>query len=140
MLKWRAVQINVGDVETRGMVKRGCPQGGVLSPLLWVMVADGLLHRLTGSGFFTIGYADDITILLNGNFEGPLCELMQSALKVVENWCIEHSLSVNPQKTELVLFTKKRKVPNMKMPKLAGTQLRLTSEVKYLEKSYGSKD
>lgn len=132
MLKWRAITINIGNIETRGVVSRGCPQGGVLSPLLWIIVVDSLLRRLNESGFFTTGYADDITILLNGNFEGPLCELMQTALKIVDNWCIEHSLSVNPQKTELLLFTRKRKLGNMKMPKLAGTQLHLTSEVKYL--------
>ena len=31
-------------------VSRGCPQGGVLSPLLWCLVVDELLTRLNGRG------------------------------------------------------------------------------------------
>jgi len=33
-------------------ISRGCPQGGVLSPLLWCLVVDDLVTRLSGSGIF----------------------------------------------------------------------------------------
>ena len=39
-----------------GDVTRGCPQGGVLSPLLWCLVVDDLLVRLEGN-VYTQGYA-----------------------------------------------------------------------------------
>jgi len=38
----------------------GCPQGGVLSPLLWCLVVDELLTKLKESGFLVFGYADDV--------------------------------------------------------------------------------
>jgi hypothetical protein len=31
-------------------VSRGCPQGGVLSPLLWCLVVDGMMARLNLGG------------------------------------------------------------------------------------------
>ena len=132
MLQQRAVHITVGDKTVRGTVSKGCPQGGVLSPLLWNLVVDSLLRRLNDKGFRTIGYADDITVLISGKFEGVLCNIMQTALRIIETWCTENALSANPAKTELVLFTRKRKLGNLRLPTLFGTSLHLTGEVKYL--------
>lgn len=131
-LKHRAVHITVGNTTIRGTVSRGCPQGGVLSPLLWNLVVDSLIHRLNVAGFYTVGYADDISILLNGKFEQVLCNLMQTALRSTEQWCTEHSLSINPTKTEMVLFTRKRKVEVRRAPTLFQTPLTFSDEVKYL--------
>jgi hypothetical protein len=36
-------------------ISRGCPQGGVLSPLLWCLVVDDLLARLSGGVIFIPG-------------------------------------------------------------------------------------
>ncbi|KAG7307057.1 hypothetical protein JYU34_007191 [Plutella xylostella] len=131
MLKLRAVQLNLNGT-TRCIVAKGCPQGGVLSPLLWNLVVDDLLRQLNSSGFYTVGYADDLTILISGKFENLHCSVMQAAMKIVEQWCREYRLKVNPSKTELVLFTNKRKLNNMSLPTLFGTQLTLSTEVKYL--------
>ncbi|KAJ8711943.1 hypothetical protein PYW08_008897 [Mythimna loreyi] len=131
MLSLRAVQVNINNT-TRAMVAKGCPQGGVLSPLLWNLVADNLVKRLNTKGYFAVGYADDITIIINGTHENTLCNLMRQALKIVEDWCKEHQLTVNPTKTELVLFTKKRKLAALQLPIFFGTTLSLSTEVKYL--------
>jgi hypothetical protein len=64
---------------------------------------------------------------------------MRKALKIVENWCVEQDLSVNPQKTEMMLFTRKTKVPEFRLPKLFGTQLKLTDKVKYLGVTFDPK-
>ncbi|CAB3261689.1 unnamed protein product [Arctia plantaginis] len=64
MLRYRAIQFTVSEV-TRGVVARGCPQGGVLSPLLWNIVVDELIAQPNDQRFLTIGYADDLTILIS---------------------------------------------------------------------------
>jgi hypothetical protein len=46
-----------------GTVARGSLQGGVLSPLLWSLVVDKLIGVLSGNGYYTTGYADDIAFL-----------------------------------------------------------------------------
>ena len=43
-----------------------CPQGGVLSPLLWNLVVDRLLTITNDLGFSAFGYADDIVIIGHG--------------------------------------------------------------------------
>jgi hypothetical protein len=70
-------------------ISRGCPQGGVLSPLLWCLVVDDLLTRLSGGGVFIQGYADDICLLAVGKFPNTVSGLMQWALLTVETWCNE---------------------------------------------------
>jgi hypothetical protein len=49
-----------------------------------------------------------------------MSELMQRALHTVEKWCDEGGLSVNPDKTDLVVFTKKRKLDDFFQPLLFG--------------------
>ena len=91
MLEHRTVQFSSGDSNIKGYVTRGCPQGGVLSPLLWITVVDSLLRLLNNKGYHAIGYADDITILLDGKFENILADIANNALKIIETWCEEHS-------------------------------------------------
>jgi hypothetical protein len=48
MLKgWLATE-TLGGVSRSIRVARGCPQGGVLSPLPWCIVVDELIARLNG--------------------------------------------------------------------------------------------
>jgi len=42
-------------------ITSGCPQGCVLSPLLWCLVGDVLLARLSRNGVFIQGYAGDMS-------------------------------------------------------------------------------
>ena len=45
---------------------RGFPQGGVLSALMWILVADGLLYSLNSVRYFAQGFADDFSALAIG--------------------------------------------------------------------------
>ncbi|XP_059048817.1 cell adhesion molecule Dscam2-like, partial [Achroia grisella] len=130
MLKNRAIQFTVNT--TFGIVSRGCPQGGVLSPLLWNLVVNELIEELNDNDLYTVGYADDIAVLISGNFEGTLCDCMREAFRTIERWCENHELSVNPSKTELIMFTNKRAPGTFNLPKLFNTELKLKEDVKYL--------
>jgi hypothetical protein len=68
----------------RPSVARGYPQGGVLSPLLQSLVVDGLLWGLDSNGYYTIGFADDIAILINGKFPHTVSEVLQTSLCTVQ--------------------------------------------------------
>ena len=59
-----------------GRVSEGCPQGGVLSPLLWNLAEDSLLRVLNGMGIKAVGCADNIAILARGAYEEVLREVV----------------------------------------------------------------
>jgi len=54
---------------------KGFPQGGVLSALMWILVADGLLELLKKTGHFLQGFADDFSILVEGIDLGTVCSV-----------------------------------------------------------------
>jgi hypothetical protein len=71
-------------------------------------------------------------LLAVGKFPNTVSGLMQWALSTGETWCNEVGLSVNPDKTGLVAFTRKRKLQGLFEPRLFGVTLKLSSSVKYL--------
>jgi hypothetical protein len=74
----------------------GCPQGGVLAPLLWNLVVDRLLTVTNDLCFCTYGYADDIVIIVHGKFVGTVRVIMQDALNVVVKWAGNEGLNITP--------------------------------------------
>ena len=56
---------------------RGCPEGGVLSPLLWNLTVDELLWDLIEAGYYSIGFADDIGIIIRGKFPSTVSEVLK---------------------------------------------------------------
>jgi hypothetical protein len=71
-------------------------------------------------------------LLAVGKFPNMASGLMQWALLNVETWCSEVGLSVNPDKTGLVAFTRKRKLQGFFEPQFFGVKLSLLESVKYL--------
>ena len=132
MQGWQATAAPGGFSRSVGM-SRGCPQGGVLSHLLWCLVVNELLARLNEGGVYSQGYADDICLLGVGRFPNMVSGLMQWALHTVEAWCDELGLSVNPDKMRLVAFRRRRKLPGSFEPHLFGTTLHRSMSVKYLQ-------
>jgi hypothetical protein len=98
----------------RATAARGCPQGGVLSPLLWSLVVDDLLWGLNNNGYYTVGYADDIAILINGKFPQTVTEVLQTAICTTQHWCERKELSINQNKTVVIPFTRKRNIKGLK--------------------------
>jgi hypothetical protein len=90
--------------------------GGVL----WNLVIDRLTENLNNAGYYTQGYADDLAILVLGKEFNTTMDLMQGALKIVEDWCNVVGLRLNPRKTALIPFTYKRRDRNIATPTLFG--------------------
>ncbi|XP_055714217.1 uncharacterized protein LOC129808462 [Phlebotomus papatasi] len=107
LVKNRMVEAEVCGSRLSAAVSNGCSQGGVLSSLLWTMVVNSLLVQLNSANAYTQGYADDVCIVIRGKFLSTLCELMQRALTIVEEWCGSSGLRVNPDKTALIVFSRK---------------------------------
>jgi hypothetical protein len=78
------------------------------------LVVDELIEGLNENGYNAMGYADDITILVNGKFPNTVSELLQEALNMVKQWCERTPLSINPHKMVVVPFTRKRDLRGLK--------------------------
>jgi hypothetical protein len=104
----------------------------VLSPLLWSLVVDDLIWGLNNDGYYTVGYADDIAILINGKFPHTASEVLQTALYSFQQWCERTNLSINPNKTVIISFTRKRNIKGLKEQILFSKTIQLSNEVKYL--------
>ena len=132
MLDGRIIDSTLGTGKIEKRVTRGTPQGGVLSPLLWLLVVDELLSSAVAKTVRIVAYADDIALLVSGKFPSTLSEILESALGELGRWAERGGLRINPSKTELVLFTRRRKVEDFRRPRVKGTMLSLSTEVKYL--------
>jgi RNase P protein component len=110
-------------------VAGGCPQGGVLSPLLWNLVVDELLAGLNDQGLCAMGYADDIVIIAQGKFTHTIRELMQAALNEVVKCTTKEGLSISPQMTVVIPFTNKRNIEGLGPLILLGKQFQLMDGV-----------
>jgi len=93
---------------------------------------DELLVRLNEGNVYAQGYADDICLLAEGKFPNTVSGLIQWVLHTVELWCAGLGLSVYPDKTGLVAFTRKRKLTGFFEPRLFGKTLKGSMSVKYL--------
>lgn len=131
MLTSREIMVTLGDDTLIVTTQKGCPQGGVVSPLIWSIVIDDLLIKLTQEGFDVQGYADDLVITIRGKHDLIISDRMQSALNLIKTWCNAEGLGINPNKTIIVPFTKRRKL-NLRAPSLDGTTINFSSEAKYL--------
>lgn len=110
MLSKRSVILNLGSETLTFGVTKGCPQGGVLSPLLRCLVPDTLIDRLMGSGFEVEGFADYIVFGISGICPETVSLRIAEGLSIVVNWTNEIGLSVHPNNKRAVLvpFTNKR--------------------------------
>jgi hypothetical protein len=114
-----------------GLHLGGVCRGGVLSPLLWSLVVDDLLWGLD-DGYYTVGYADDIAILIHGKFLMTVSECLQTALHTVQRWCERTGFSINPDKMVIIQFTRRKNMKDLKEPVLFNNTIQLSSDVKYL--------
>ncbi len=87
------------------------------------MVVNELVEKLDENGSRVIAYADDVPLMFEGKFRNTTYELTQGYLSIVSNWAAENDLSINPSKTELVLFNRKYKIPEAHVPLMEGTRL-----------------
>ena len=58
--------------------------------------------------------------------------VLGNALRVIHRWAISANLEVNFDKTYMVLFTRRYKIPTKKPPRLNGFSLTIKDHTKYL--------
>lgn len=109
----------------------GIPQGSVLGPLLWNVFYDPVLRLDLGRGVETVGFADDLAIIVSAQTANELIESGNSALSTVEEWMIANRLCLAPAKTEAVVLSGRRDRRNISF-RLGDVRVIPAKSVKYL--------
>ena len=78
----------------------------LLGPLLFILNMNDICN--VSDIFFTIMYADDTSLLVNGNDLHSLIALLNNALKDVCTWIKSNKLSLNTNKTFYIIFHRSR--------------------------------
>lgn len=143
LLSLRIIKATNGDSMLYFRPQQGCPQGGCLSPLLWNIVMDSLIKKLDPLKLKIVSYADDIVITAVAFNAIGACNKLSNAMKIVEEWCHETGLNVNPNKTNVLRSYKNPRATNKtKMTDilLFNTPLKVVEEIKYLGVFFDSKN
>jgi len=85
-------------------LEKGCPQGSVLGPLLWIIAYNYLIVTLKDSGVAAYCYADDTVIILSGSSPESIASNLTVALTTVSEILLKSGLKLNDSKTEIVVF------------------------------------
>lgn len=101
----RHAYIAIKGAETKRKITVGCPQGGVLSTILWNIAFDDLLSLFKGKGVICVGYADDGCLVVTGKIPKLLYRDMNEALEKCKTWAETYGLSLSPEKTNYMLCT-----------------------------------
>lgn len=132
VLEERTVTADLQGERIKRKPKRGSPQGGVLSPLIWNLIMHGILSQFKGKAIKVVGYADDIILLVAGKDPNTLVSLMNKALHKVLRWGQANGLVFNPTKTCAVRFSQCKRFSKWEPIVMDGTEVMYDSSMKYL--------
>ena len=114
----------------------GVHQGECLSPFLFSMYLNDLEEELITNGvngidigilkLFLLLYADDIVLF------GKTSEDLQHGLNILENYCNRWKLTVNTNKTKILVFRKGGQLPIGLKFTYQGSEIQIVNKLSYL--------
>ena len=109
MLRNRTIQVQLLDVKVQRKVTKGCLQGGILSPFLWNCIMDPLLKEFEKEEIHAQAFVDDVAALVASQEAFWVRRRAQKVLNIASEWAQKNGLQFSCNKTELVIFTHRRK-------------------------------
>ena len=96
-------------------VKTGIPQGSPISPILYLFYnADQLdICERPGSNTSTLGFVDDINVLVYGKGTEENCKTLEVIHKKCKKWASQHGSVFAPKKYEFIYLSRNPKKLNM---------------------------
>ena len=145
MLRWiksylhnRRARVTVdGRKGKKVLLRHGVPQGGVLSPTLFLIFINDLIEDLP-KGIHAALYADDLVMWCKEEHASTATYRMQLAADKLAAWAEEWNVHINKEKSSTTLFTlsSKQKAGTIK---LGDTPLRSDEEATYLGVTFDKK-
>ena len=128
----RSIQVNYnGTLSEKHNVDFGTPQGSVLGPLLYIILANDMPRCLRFCN--SVIFADDTTIFITGKNLRFLFRKLNEDLKRLSNWFDSNSLTLNSEKSNYILFrTKNKKIDYNGKVTIDGNEISRVSNTKFL--------
>jgi len=123
------VQVD-GQCGRKVLLRQGVPQGGVLSPTLFILFINDLVPELP-KGVHAALYADDLVLWCCEEYATTATYRMQHALDKVAAWANDWRVTINREKTTATLFSLSPKQKPGKLT-LQGSQLQFQDQQTYL--------
>ena len=142
MFKWlhdflsnRTFRVRIGrDYSDDFNINSGVPQGAVLSPLLFAIL---LSNPPSIPDVHTEMFADDLSLFSVADDIETATIRLQNAINTYNKWLKDIGLLLNPLKTKLMLFTRK-KISNPPIIKLNNIIIPFTTTHKFLGLNFDS--
>jgi ribonuclease HI len=126
----RTFQVKVGSsFSDKYILENGTPQGSVISPLLFLIMINDIPQGLDGVEMTL--FADDSSIYAGHRNHKRLENIIQNSINTIKEWCNKNGFKISTSKTVGVLFTKKRRIPNIKI-KLGKDSVKIEKKAKFL--------
>ena len=122
------VCVNGVNSKTR-QIFSGVPQGSVLGPILFLFYINDLPKAIQNSRITL--FADDTTLSFCDPDQDSLVSHANTQLMNAYNWCLANRLTLNKNKTEVILTTTKQHGNNLSV-NLGGQNLTLQSNCRFL--------
>jgi ribonuclease HI len=100
--------LKIGDHTVNRTLEIGCPQGSILSPLLWLLNFNSIFNIPLLGNFCRTAFADDLTIIFRSKCLDELTSHANGTINRIFKWGSNHKLSFNPQKLNCCIFSKRR--------------------------------
>jgi ribonuclease HI len=106
----RKVQLVIDGFQCAEQPVTGVPQGSPVSPILFVIYLSGVFHAIeeTVPGVQALSFADDLGMVVSASSVAQACERLKQAGEAAIDWGVQNVVQFDAEKTEAVLFTRKR--------------------------------
>ena len=130
----RTCETKLGGSTSMARLTRGCPQGGVASPVIaWNLPYDSFLEAYDGSAVVQFGFADDGKLIIMGCDYEDMIKVAQWALSAAEHWARNAGVCFSPDKSTVMFFNRGEFQPLVETRlKLHNKMLKWSKASKYL--------
>jgi ribonuclease HI len=127
----RVAQIKTNEGVASIELTKSCPQGGVLSPFLYLLFIDDFLESQQIQLDFKQGFADDLVLGIQGKNRMALINQMNKILRRAAEWAKRWKIKFNASKTKAVIFSQSINQTTYRLS-LDGTKIEIVSQFRYL--------
>ncbi|XP_058805042.1 uncharacterized protein LOC131672100 [Phymastichus coffea] len=113
------------------LATKGVPQGGVLSPLLYILYVSSITENLQKSVEVS-QFADDIAIYIKFTSLKRAKSIIQKAIQIIENNLKKLGLELAPEKTDLIHFNNNKILPGETVIEVGPNTIKSSKSVRFL--------